>query len=125
MIEMRIFTSSLLVLYSLTACGGNGGESSPFGKTSVFKSMNTVQCGSGGLSLSALQDQLSAANVPVSSAACGNGGQAQPALCGAPDGNIGIFEIPSEKVSVASAAGFALLSTLPAAVTIACPNVAR
>ena len=119
MISTRTISGSLLVLCSLTACGG--GESPPPGKASVFKSMASVQCGAG-LSLATLQGQLSAANVPVSAATCGAAaGLAQPAVCGAADGKIGIFEIPSDKVSAAAAAGFPLLSTMPGAITIACP----
>ena len=123
MISFRIIASSSLVLYSLTACGGNGGEPSPVGKTSVYKSMGTLQCGVGGLSLAALQTQLSGANIQVASAACGVDGLSRPTTCGVDDGRIGIFEIPSDKVSAAATAGFSLLTTVPTAKTIPCPNV--
>jgi hypothetical protein len=122
MIRTRIIASSLLVLSSLTACGG---ESSPTGKANVIKSMGSLQCSGGGLSLAALQGQLVAANVQVTSAACGTDGLPKAAICGESDGKIGIFEIPSEKVSAASAAGFTLLSTLPAAKPIACLSAAQ
>jgi hypothetical protein len=125
MINTRILASSMLVLSSLAACGGNGSDSKPVGNASVFKSMDTLQCGVGGLSLTALQAQLGAANVQVVSAACGNDGVARPATCGTSDGRIGIFEIPPEKLTAASAAGFTLLSTVPTAKTIACPTVSQ
>ena len=114
---MRIVVLTLAVLASLTACGGGEDEES---SSKVFKSMGSLQCSGGGLSLAALQAQLTAASVQVSAAACGTNGLASAAVCGSPDGRIGIFEISPAQAGAAAAAGFAPLSTLPAAKAIPC-----
>ena len=114
---MRIVVLTLAVLASLTACGGGEDEDA---SSKVFKSMGSLQCSGGGVSLAVLQAQLAAANVQVRSGACGTDGLATPAVCGGSDGRIGIFEISPAQAAAASAAGFAPLSTVPAAKTIPC-----
>ena len=114
---MRIVVLTLAVLALLTACGGGEDEES---SSKVFKSMGSLQCSGGGVSLTALQAQLAAAKVQTRSAACGTDGLATSTVCGAPDGRIGIFEISPSQAGAAAAAGFAPLSTLPAAKTIPC-----
>lgn len=93
---------------------------SPESRVSVYKTFGSVQCQDGGASLSALQRQLEAADIKVFSSACGNDGKIYPAVCGAPDGRIGIFEIPQERLNAASAQGFASLRNLPDASKTAC-----
>lgn len=115
---MRIVLSSVVVLATLAACGGGSGSDDPGIK--VFKSMGTLQCNGGGVTLAAMQAQLTSANVQVGSAACGTSGLAVPATCGTPDGKIGIFEISSAHAGAAATAGFANLTTLPLAKTIPC-----
>ena len=114
---MRILVLTLAALASLTACGGGEDEEA---STKVFKSMGSLQCSGGGLSLSALQAQLTAANVEVRSAACGTDGVALPAICGTPDGRIGIFEISPAQAEATAAAGFKSLSAAPTAKIIPC-----
>lgn len=114
---MRLLLPVLAVVASLAACGGSGEEDTGI---KVFKSMGSLQCSGGGVSLAALQAQLTAANVQVRSAACGTDGQPTPAICGSPDGRIGIFEISAAQGAAAAAAGFTSLSTLPGAKTIPC-----
>lgn len=114
---MRILVLILAVLAFLTACGGGEDEES---STKVFKAMGSLQCSGGGVSLAALQAQLTAAKVQVGAAACGTDGSVSAAVCGSPDGRIGIFEISPAQAGAAAAAGFAPLSTLPAARTIPC-----
>jgi hypothetical protein len=114
---VRIAILTLAVLASLTACGGGGDEEAG---SKVFKSMGSLQCSGGGVSLAALQAQLAAANVQARSAACGTEGLANSTVCGSPDGRIGIFEISPTQAGAAAAAGFMPLSTLPSAKTIPC-----
>jgi hypothetical protein len=115
---MRIFVTMSMVLAALSACGG--GDRADDGSVSVYKYNGTVQCASGGLTLTQMQGQLTAANVQVRASACGNDGTAQPALCGAPEYRIGIFQIPAAQVSAAASAGFAPLSAKPGAKTVSC-----
>jgi len=114
---MRIVVLALAVLTSLTACGG--GEADEAG-SKVFKSMGSLQCSGGGVSLATLQAQLAAANVQVHAAACGTEGLATATVCGGSDGKIGIFEISPAQAGAAAAAGFAPMSTVPAAKTVPC-----
>ena len=114
---MRVLVLTLAILASLTACGGGEDEEA---SSKVFKSMGSLQCSGGGVSLAALQARLAAANVEVRSAACGTDGVALPAICGTPDGRIGIFEISPAQADAAAAAGFKPLSTVPAAKIIPC-----
>lgn len=114
---MRTVVLTLAVLASLTACGGGDGEEA---SSKVFKSMGSLQCSGGGVTLAALQAQLAAANVQVRSAACGTDGKVTSTACGGPDGRIGIFEISPDQAGAAAAAGFAPLSTMPAAKTVPC-----
>ncbi|HBI69787.1 MAG TPA: hypothetical protein DDZ22_12470 [Massilia sp.] len=121
--DMRILLPVLAVA-SLAACGG-GDSGGPDIETraagiKVFKATGSLQCSGGGLSLSALQAQLTAAKVQVRSAECGTDGQPVPAVCGVPDGKIGIFELPIAEEAAAAAAGFKPLSTLPGAKTAPC-----
>lgn len=118
---MRMLLPVLAVVASLTACGGDEeGADTRLAGIKVFKSMESLQCGGGGVSLAALQAQLTAANIQVQSAECGNDGQPAPTVCGVPDGRIGIFDIPVGQASAADAAGFKPLTTLPGAKTIPC-----
>jgi hypothetical protein len=122
--DMRILLPVLAVA-SLAACGGGGDGGGPdiqirVAGIKVFKATGSLQCSGGGLSLTALQEQLAAANVQVRSAECGTDGQPMPAVCGAPDGKIGIFEIAVADDAAAATAGFKPLSTLPGAKTIPC-----
>lgn len=114
---MRILVLTSAVLALLTACGGGEDEEA---SSKVFKSMGSLQCSGGGVSLAALQAQLTAAKVQVRSAACGTDGLATSTVCGSPDGRIGIFEISPAQAGAAAAAGFTLLSTVPTAKTIPC-----
>lgn len=114
---MRV-SMALAILASLAACGGSGGDGAA--STRVIKSLGSLQCSGGGVTLAALQGQLSAANVKVSAAACGTDGLAQSTVCGSPDGKIGIFDIPAEQAGAAAAAGFVAITTLPTAKAVPC-----
>lgn len=93
------------------ACSANG-------DVAVYKYFGTVQCvvADGALALSQMQTQLVGAGVQVTSAACGRDGITRLAICGAPDGKIGVFGVQSRDASLATSLGFTPLSNLPNAV---------
>lgn len=121
---MRIILIPLFALATLASCGGGSDntqdQTAGTVTVSVFKSNDTAQCTGGGVSLAALEGQLNAAGVTASAKSCGNNGLVYATVCGAPDGKIGIFDIPATQVQAASAAGFGLLSTLPNASKTGC-----
>ena len=116
---MRLTCITLVVVSALAACGGADGVGEY--AVSVYKYTGSVQCTGGGLSLSAMQGMLIAANVQVRSASCGADGMVYPRVCGGPDGRLGIFQVPAAQVPAARAAGFSPLSTLPLAGAVPCP----
>lgn len=109
---------SLIALASLVACGG--GESA-VSNVSVYRHFGSLQCTGGGASLSALALQLTEANIQVVASSCGIDGNVYPAVCGAADGRIGIFDIPAAQAQASAAIGFTPLRNLPAATQVACP----
>ena len=112
---MQISMLSLASVVVLAACGGSGAGGdvpAPGSSTSVYRYAGSVQCEGGGLSLAESQRQLTNAGIQVFSAACGIDGNAYPAVCGAPDGRIRTFEVPTAQSQLASAIGFAPLSNL-------------
>jgi hypothetical protein len=86
----------------------------------VYKSLGSTQCYGGGTTVIALSQQLSNANIYVLSSTCGQDGLGHPAVCGASDGAIGIFDIPVAQQADALNLQFSLLSTLPSATVVAC-----
>ncbi len=105
------------VAIGVAACGGGG--ASPV--IAVYSSFGSVQCSGGGTTLTHLQQSLVAAGIQVLASRCGLDGVVRPALCGAPDGRIAIFDIDEPAAAVALFLGFALLSTLPGATHDDCP----
>lgn len=85
-----------------------------------YKSLGSVQCSGGGRSVAELEQDLLTAGITVTEAACGVDGNMHAAVCGAPDGRIGIFEIEASKGKAAAALGFAPLGTLPGATAVPC-----
>ena len=116
---MRAIPLLLSTVFALatTACGGGRDTAAT---VSIYKSLGSLQCTGGGLTVSALQFQLAAAGIQAIAASCGLDGNVYPAICGASDGHIGIFNVPPQDVQLAVTLGFAALSTLPAAVPQAC-----
>ena len=117
---MRIFLVPLVAFATLAACGGCGASESSGTNVSLYKYFGSVQCTGGGTSPSAMERQLTDVGIQLLSSACGRDGNAHPAVCGAADGRIGIFKVPAAQAQAASALGFAPLSNLPAATTVAC-----
>jgi len=101
-----------------SACGG--GDSAAETTIAVYKQLGSLQCTGGGASLASLERQLAEAGIRVAAATCGLDGNAYAAVCGGPDGRIGIFDVEAQQAPLASPLGFAPLSGLPAAVRGAC-----
>ncbi len=104
----------------LCACGGEAGEGGS-DTASVYASLDSIQCAGVQNPLSSLSSRLAASGVEVVSSSCGVDGAAHAAVCGAPDGRIGIFSIPASQASTARSLGFAPLGDLPGAAVAACP----
>lgn len=118
---MPKFLISVVVLAALSACADFGRVAQVPG-INVYKYVGSKQCNGGGTPLATMMRQLSDAGVPVMNVSCGTDGRIYPAMCGAPDGRIGILEVPEAKVSAVGALGFALLSSLPEASKTVCPK---
>jgi hypothetical protein len=117
--EEKMWKAILVSLaFIVSACGG--GAEPTDATVEVFKSLGSLQCTGGGTTPAALQSQLTGAGIQVSASSCGSDGNAYPAVCGAPDGFIAIFEVPTAQQSAAQALNFEPLSTVPAATRTAC-----
>lgn len=118
---MQKFLIVLAAALMLSACA-NFGRVAPAPGVSVYKYVGSKQCTGGGTSLATMMRQLSDGGIPAMNVNCGTDGRMYPAMCGAPDGRIGILEVPEAKVSAAAALGFAPLSNLPEASKTVCPK---
>jgi hypothetical protein len=116
---MRAFSFLVAAVCALAtgACGGGGDAAAP---VSIYKSLGSLQCNGGGTTVSALQQQLAVAGIQALAASCGFDGNVYAAVCGAPDGRIGIIDIPAQAVQIATTLGFSPLSVLPAPLRQAC-----
>ena len=112
-------TATMLLLMVLGACASRDAVSQPAG-ASVYRSIGSVQCSDGGTPRQTMERELVGAGIQILGSACGADGNMRPALCGAPDGRIAIFEIPAAQTATASSLGFALLSNLPSASKVEC-----
>ena len=90
--------------------------------TKVFRSSEAIQCESNGVPLESLRTILITKGVTVLSAACGHDGYGRTAVCGAPAGYIGIFEIEAGGLSNAQQLGFRQLSELDRPSVQPCPK---
>jgi hypothetical protein len=122
---LHLMRKSLLTLASvamLSACGG-GGTAAPGTATTagIYRYAGSVQCTAGGTPLAEAQRMLTDAGIVVLAGSCGLDGMSYPAVCGAPDGRIHIFDVPATQAQAASAIGFAPLSELNAATRVDCP----
>ena len=113
---MRAPILSLVVSLLIAGCGGGGSALT----VQVFRPRGSLQCVGGGSSIDGMRRQLVDAGIEVSAATCGTDGRVYPAVCGAPDGAIGVFEIPLAQLEAAAALLFAPLSTLDTARAMPC-----
>lgn len=130
---MRRFTVLMLsCAFFVSACANTAEKNTPDKVTAadtessatiaVYKFAGTVQCGTSQTTPAAIASQLSNAGIQVLSSACGNDGKMRITLCGAPDGQIYIFNIPATQTEAARSLGFAPLSSLAGAVKVPCRN---
>lgn len=106
------------------ATGGSSpaaGAGTPATAVPMARSLERRQCEQGGKTLAQLQSDLRAAGVRVLGSTCGNDGRMYPAVCGGPDGSLGVIDVPAEQVPLAESHGFVRLSTLPDAMRNTCP----
>jgi len=99
--------------------GGVEAAGSP-ASVKVYKYMGSKQCNGGGRTLAVLKRHLIESGITVLAASCGVDGNLYPAVCGAADGRIGIFEILASKAQSALPDGFLPLETLPDAQIVPC-----
>jgi hypothetical protein len=113
---------SLFIVFAL-ACfyvAGCGSDGTIEPSVKVFKSRGSIQCTGGGTAPEVMKNELITAGIDVRSFSCGIDGLAYPAVCGAPDGAINIFDIPQSMIAQAQSLGFASLTTLPNAQETQC-----
>lgn len=112
---------SILIMTTivLSGCVGGSGDS-PEARLEVYKSAGSTQCAGDGIPLSVMARQLTDAGIHVFISDCGRDGSVYPAMCGAADGRIGIFEIRAAQLQAATTLGFSPLRDLPDAGKAAC-----
>jgi hypothetical protein len=106
--------------FALAAALAGCGHAAPPATAVVFHSLGSRQCEPGGLSPEELAGRLRDAGVEVRSIACGHDGRMRPAMCGAPDGRVAVFEIAAAQLETALAQGFQDGSGLPPGPREAC-----
>ena len=80
----------------------------------VQKSLGTLQCQDNDNTehrFIQLSTQLKEAEIKIASAAISDDGRSHPAVCGAADGKIGLFKIPSKQLQQAQQLGYSLLES--------------
>ena len=117
---VKMAAAPLALLVFLPGCAGGVSKLPPGETVKVYKSLGSVQCSGGGVSLDEIKRQLKEAGIEAESANCGIDGNMHIAMCGAPDGRIAIVEIPESKAQVAAAVGFLPLKNLPDATEVPC-----
>lgn len=112
-------TVSLTLLLAASACAAP--PATPLAPLRVFKATGSLQCGDGGTPLPVMARQLGDAGVNVITSSCGRDGRMHPAVCGASDGRIAIFEVAAADAAAAAKLGFLPLAQLPDARPAPCP----
>ena len=110
---------ALAIVGATAACGGVQAAGSP-ASVKIYKYMGSKQCNGGGQKLAVIKRQLIESGITVLAASCGVDGNIYPAVCGAADGRIGIFEVPASKAQSALPDEFLPLARLPDAQIVPC-----
>lgn len=97
----------------LVACQNTGSSLSPQTYVQVYANTGAVQCAGGGANVVDMAQQMRDQGVRVQMASCGHDGLLRTAVCGAPEGSIGVFVIPQADFHQATQLGFVPFAQLP------------
>ncbi|GGD07867.1 hypothetical protein [Halopseudomonas salina] len=106
-------------LLALSGCS-QAGSTDLVGEVGIYLDSGSTQCRDDGMKLEEMQQLLGDADIPFSAATCGTDGNMYTAMCGSPDGRIGIFQIAPEHLQLARALGFEALANVPDASPVDC-----
>jgi hypothetical protein len=109
----RATARMLIAGLAIAGCAGRG-VAAPATVT-VYQTRGAIQCGDRGVPPTAMARSLTDAGVAVLRLACGHDGLMRATVCGAPTGEINIFEIAASDLAAAERLGFRALGTLPQA----------
>jgi hypothetical protein len=107
-------------LLSIAACGEAGSTLEM--AIDIYLDAGSTQCEKDGASLEQMKDQLVAVGVAFANASCGVDGKVYTAMCGSPDGNIGIFKVSPDELPAVRALGFEALANIPDARRVSCSD---
>jgi hypothetical protein len=107
------------VLLGVAGCT-QAGLTSLDGEVEIYLDSGSTQCQDDGLSLEEMQQLLIDVEIPFSDASCGTDGNMYTAMCGSPDGSIGMFQIAPQHLQQARALGFEALAKVPNASRVDC-----
>lgn len=88
----------------------------------VYANTGAVQCEGGGASVPDMAQQMRDQGINVEMASCGHDGLMRTAVCGAPDGSIGVFVIPQVDNQRALELGYMAFDRVPDAQVQPCPE---
>jgi sugar phosphate isomerase/epimerase len=108
-----------LALLALGACASEPAASTET-NLRVARPLGSVQCSASGVPVSALARELADRGVKVLGTACATDGRMYAAMCGAPDGRLGVLEIRAADAEAAAALGFKPLEQWRGAATVPC-----
>lgn len=109
---LQCFCLSSAVLL-LAACETTKPGPAQLTYTQVYANTGAVQCEGGGASVPDMAQQMRDEGIAVEMASCGNDGLVRTAVCGAPDGSIGVFVIPQADYQEALQLGYESFERLP------------
>lgn len=118
---MNMHMGTLLAgaLLALSGCT-QAGSTTLDGEVGIYLDSGSTQCQDDGMNLEEMQQLLVDADIPFSAATCGTDGNMYTAMCGSPDGRIGIFQIAPEHLQQSRALGFEALANVPDASPVDC-----
>lgn len=108
----------------LVACGTTvtGSAPSQWSYVQVYAHTGALQCEAGGALVADMAQRMRDQGLAVEMASCGHDAIARVAVCGSPDGSIGVFVIPQSAYRRALELGFEPFDRLPDARVHPCPE---